>query len=363
MKATPSLLALALREPRSLAGWPMRDWELLIGQARRANLLSRLAVLLEEEGLLPGVAPAPRAHLEAARNLARAQEEAVRREVRFVCTALSRAGVEGILHKGAAYMYAALPAARGRLYSDVDLLVPRESLGAVEAALMLQGWTTTHHHPYDQRYYRRWMHELPPLQHATRLTVIDVHHAILPPTARAKPDSAKLWARSRPVPGVPPLRLLAPEDMVLHSATHLFFNEEFSHGLRDLTDIDSLLRPFALQPGFWNRLTARGVELDLSRPLYYALRYAKHLLATPIPASALEGQAGGRPPAVLRGVMDALFTRALAPDHPSTTDALTPLVRRALYLRAHWLRMPPLLLAYHLTHKALRAEEPQPAAR
>jgi hypothetical protein len=151
--------------------------------------------------------------------------------------------------------------------------------------------------------------------------------------------------------------------MVLHSATHLFFNEEFSHGLRDLTDIDSLLRRFALQPGFWNRLTARGAELDLSRPLYYALRYAKHLLATPIPASALDGKAGGRPPAVLRGVMDALFTRALAPDHASTTDALTPLARRALYLRAHWLRMPPLLLAYHLTHKALRSEEPQPAAR
>jgi hypothetical protein len=61
--------------------------------------------------------------------------------------------------------------------------------------------------------------------------------------------------------------------------------------------------------------------------------------------------------------MDALFLRVLQPDHPSTADSLTPLAHRALYLRAHWLRMPPLLLAYHLTHKALRPEEPQPAAR
>ena len=32
---------------------------------------------------------------------------------------------------------------------------------------------------------------------------------------------------------------------------------------------------------------------------------------------------------------------------------LTPLARRSLYIRAHWLRMPPLLLAYHLAHKAI----------
>jgi hypothetical protein len=207
------------------------------------------------------------------------------------------------------------------------------------------------------------MHELPPLQHATRLTVLDVHHAILPPTARLKPDSAKLWAASRPVPGVAPLRVLAPVDMVLHSATHLFFNEEFSHGLRDLTDMDSLLRHFGAQPGFWDRLTTRAGELDLARPLYYALRYAKQVLSTPVPPTTLDAAASGRPPAVLGRLMDRLFLRVLQPDHPSTADAITPFAQRALYVRAHWLRMPPLLLAYHLTHKALRPEEPQPAAR
>jgi hypothetical protein len=287
----------------------------------------------------------------------------VRREVRHICTALSRAGVEGILLKGAAYLFAGLPAARGRLFSDVDILVPRAALSRVEGALMLHGWATTHHHPYDQRYYRRWMHELPPLQHAARQTVLDVHHAILPPTARLKPDSAKLWAASRPLPEAPPLRLLAPADMVLHSATHLFFNEEFSHGLRDLTDIDSLLRHFGSQPGFWDHLTKRALDLDLARPLYYALRYAKEMLATPVPPTTFLAAAPGRPPTFLARLMDSLFLRVLQPDHPSTADAFTPLAQRALYVRAHWLRMPPLLLAYHLTVKALRPEEPQPAAR
>jgi len=106
------------------------------------------------------------------------------------------------------------------------------ALPEVEAALMLQGWATTHHNSYDQRYYRRWMHELPPLRHVTRATVLDVHHAILPETARLKPDSAKLLAASVPAQSDARFRVLAPADMVLHSATHLLHDEELRHGLR-----------------------------------------------------------------------------------------------------------------------------------
>jgi hypothetical protein len=356
-----SLLSVALREPQALPRWDIARWELLIRQARRANLVGRLAALLEDRGLLHEIHAAPRAHLEAARTVSLAQEEAVRREVMHICLALRRAGTEGILLKGAAYVFAALPAARGRQFSDIDILVPRAALGEVEAALMLKGWATTHHHPYDQRYYRQWIHELPPLQHATRLTVVDVHHAILPPTARLKPDSRKLWAASRPIAGTDPLRLLAPADMVLHSAAHLFCNEEFSNGLRDLADLDSLLRHFGQQPEFWEGLVGRAEELDLGRPLYYALRYLKRVLATSVPAQVLRRAEAACPPAPLQLLMDAFFLRVLQPDHPSTADALTRLAKRALYVRAHWLRMPPLLLAYHLTAKALRPDEPAPA--
>jgi hypothetical protein len=44
--------------------------------------------------------------------------------------------------------------------------------------------------------------------------------------------------------------------------------------------------------------------------------------------------------------MDGLFLGALESDRP--------LARRALYIRAHWLRMPPLMLARHLAIKAFR---------
>lgn len=354
-----SPLVHALREPRALAGWSLPQWELVLRQARSANLLARLAWLVEEHGLEEAVPAAPGAHLQAAHIVARAQEEAVRREVAHLCAALERTGAQIVLLKGAAYLFADLPAARGRLFSDVDILVPGADLAQVEAALMLHGWASTHHNEYDQRYYRKWMHELPPLRHVRRNTVVDVHHAILPRTARLKPDSGKLLAASRALAGWQRLRLLSPVDMVLHSATHLFLNEEFSNGLRDLSDLDSLLRHFGARADFWRHLVDRSVELDLARPLYYALRYSSRVLGTPVPSEALDaGHPAARP---VRALMDALFLRALQPDHPTAGDGLAPAALGALYVRAHWLRMPPLLLARHLTVKAFRrAEEPVP---
>jgi hypothetical protein len=298
--------------------------------------------------------PAPRAHLEAARLVADAQAQQVRREVLHIRDALSPTGVDVILLKGAAYLCAGLSAARGRTFSDIDILVPAEALARVETALVRRGWMTTHPDAYDQRYYRRWMHELPPMRHVRRQTTLDVHHAIVPSTARLKPDSAKLIRASVPLGGHAGVRTLAPLDMVLHSAAHLFLNEEFGNGLRDLSDMHSLLREFATQPEFWPRLADRAVELELERPLYYALRYASRILHAPLPGDRADIAALGRPPAALRTLMDALFMRVLRPHHRGTADALTPIARQSLYVRAHWLRMPPLLLAMHLTVKAFR---------
>ncbi len=350
-------LVLALRDPATLSTLALPAWEALIRDARRTNLLARVALDVEALGLLKRVPDAPRAHLDAARNLAQAQAAAVQREVAFVDRALAACGVPIVLLKGAAYLIAGASASRGRLFSDVDILVPRAAIADVESTLMRHGWAAIKTTAYDQRYYRRWMHELPPLRHHTRQTVLDVHHAILPITARLKPDSAKLLAASRAVPGEPRLRVLAPIDMVLHSAAHLFCNEDVGNSLRDLVDLDSLLREFAGEPGFWDALTARAVELDLARPLYYALRYAVRILDAPVPAAALQAAEVGRPPVLLRELMDALFLRTLRPGRDGASeDGLASMARGSLYLRAHWLRMPPLLLARHLITKAIRRE-------
>lgn len=352
--AFASPLLAALRTPEVAAAFAVADWEALIHQARRANLLARVALRLDECGLLACVPPRPRAHLDSAATLATAQADAVRREVEHIRQALERTGVDIVLLKGAAYLLAGLPAARGRIFSDIDVLVPFDRLDEVEVALRLRGWATTHHSAYDQRYYRQWMHELPPLRHIVRTTVVDVHHAILPRTARLKPSSAKLLAASRPLPAGDRLRALAPLDMVLHCASHLFHNEELSQGLRDLGDLDSLLRHFAPEPGFWEALPARAAELELARPLYYGIHHAARLYGTPVPASAAPEIAKGGPPGALGRLMGALYDRGLQP--AEDRDAMSSLARQALFIRAHWLRMPLPLLVRHLSAKALRTD-------
>lgn len=348
------LLRTALGTPEQLATCSPAQWDLLVRQARCADLLARVGAAAQDHGCTAVLAGPQAMHVESALRLVNRQQHELRREVSLIEAALASTGVPFVVLKGGAYVLAGLQAARGRLVSDVDILVPAAELSRVESALLMGGWVSTAKSAYDQRYYRTWMHELPPMQHMHRGTVIDVHHAILPTTARYHPSSAALLAAARPLHGGGLVRVLAPVDMVLHSATHLFHEGELELGLRGVVDLDRLLGEWGAEPGFWVALVARAQALELGRPLFYALRYTQRLLGTTVPESASAALAqvpGARPPAALLGWMDGLFLRALRPDHASTADRLTPVARWLLYLRGHWLRMPAGLLLRHLSRK------------
>jgi len=355
MSDSEKLLLNALVKPNTVLALSAVDWSLLIRLARKANLLASVARRLEAEGLLAQIPAAPLAHLDAAKRLAEKQLRGVYFEADRIQEALAKLDIPVVVLKGAAYVIADLPPARGRLFSDIDILVPKNKLDDVERSMMLHGWVSGQHDAYDQHYYRTWMHELPPLKHVTRQTVIDIHHAILPETARLHPDSKKLLADAVPVEGREAVFVLAPVDMVLHSATHLFHEGEFENGLRDLVDLDALLRHFSKTEGFWDALIERAAEMDLTRPLYYALRYSQQMLQTPVPDVTMKAAiATGKPSSPVARIMDALFARALVPNHPRCDDAFTPLARWMLYIRSHYLRMPFHLLLPHLLHKAIK---------
>lgn len=354
----------ALKHPERLPALDVPTWELLIRQARRADVLARVAARLQARGLLEAVPTAPRAHLQTALTLAQAQSGEVRREAALICAALGQLDIPLIFLKGAAYVLAGLPAAEGRLFSDTDILVPRQSIPAVEGHLMMHGWMGGHHDAYDQHYYRVWMHELPPMEHVQRHTVLDVHHNILPLTTRHPPDAALLLRDARRVESCPGASVLAPPDMVLHSMTHLFHNDDLSHGLRDLSDLDALLRHFCALPGFWNQLLARAEALGLQRSLHYGAWATQQFFDTPMPADFAACCRAMGPTWPLSAWMPALWRRGLRTPHASAALRGTGLAQLALTLRAHWLRMPPLMLARHLSVKAwkrLAPDKPAPA--
>jgi len=349
------LLADTLTDPKRSAEYSPARWSQLIKQARAADLLGQLRARLATANRLDAASPAARRHLDIAWELSLRHRAAVRWEAIHVRDALADLGVPVVLLKGSAYCIADSPAAIGRVFNDVDILVPRRALDAAEVRLIRAGWLPARVNDYDQRYYRNWMHELPPMEHKSRGTVLDVHHTIVPPTSGIVPDAASLIDHARPVadPELKGLSVLAPEDMVIHSACHLFLGE-FHKGLRDLFDLHVLFEDFGPRSGFWERLVSRSIEAGLARPVLDAMQQARRLFNTRIDVNAqalLEVRAGH--PA-LPGVREWLFDQVLRPDHPLCRSAATGTARWLAYARSHWLRMPLPLLVYHLGYKATK---------
>lgn len=353
--AEPSPLLALLREPQTAPRLTERQWDRVLHQGRVAVLLGQLGAQLVTAGVMDAVPSLVQAHVKAARLLADKIVRDLRFELAELDDVLAPAAVPVVLLKGAAYAAGGLPPAPGRIFGDLDILVPKAALGTIETLLRRSGWTTTPLDPRDQAYYRRWAHELPPLVHKERGTILDVHHDIAQSRSTASSERAALWHAAIPWRGC--LALPQPTDLVLHAAVHLIDDGEFDKGTRDLVDFWLLARHFAAESGFLAKLAARSRSLGLSRPLYYALRHAERLLGLDLPAGHL---AELRPSLRRDWLMDPLFGRALRPAHPTAADAFVSMARGLLYLRGHYLRMPLLPLAGHLLAKSLRSRSPSP---
>jgi hypothetical protein len=323
------LLARALTDPASVAALDSAGWQALLTMARAELLSATLAHRLD------GIAKpaAAQRFLDDAKASCEQGRLVALWEVEMARRVLGDLGVPVVLLKGSAFIAAGLAAGQGRFVGDLDILVPRTELDRVEVALLGAGWEWVKPDPYDDAYYRRWMHELPPLIHRERDRMIDVHHTILPLTARPKPDADALIADSVALSNG--LHVLNPNDMICHAAAHLFADGDLSGGMRNLWDINCLVDDFGAD-GLAERARRHGLASAVRR----AMRLAHALYNTPLP----EGWA--RPAAS----DDGLYLRRLTARDNWGRQA-RPITRFGFYARSHWLRMPPLMLARHLWTK------------
>ncbi|WP_417619775.1 nucleotidyltransferase family protein [Parasphingorhabdus sp.] len=329
------LLVDALRDPASVEVLDSGQWTELISIARAESLIGSLAHRVKDVRV-PDRARAVLQDAIEAHDLARRQ---ALWEADCARRALADYPRKIILMKGTAYVAANLDAGVGRSIGDLDIMVAREELPVVEAALRDAGWEWVKPDPYDDQYYRDHMHELPPLIHRERDRMIDVHHTILPLTAKPTPDAkAILHNAVRLDDG---LYVMAPADMVLHSVAHLFADGDLAGGLRNLWDINLLIREFSeADDAFWIELDTHAKTHGLNNELARAMRLAFRLYATPV-----DDYHSG--PASLA---DHLYVRRLLARDGYGRETRKA-VRFAFYVRSHWLRMPPLMLARHLWTK------------
>lgn len=341
-----ALLVKVIKDPTQLSALDPLAWSRLLDAAEHARLLGWLLNQAEARGV-PSQPPSWLAdRLVAATRSSSEYDRAVRWEVDRIDRALRPSGRRWLLLKGAAYLTAGLSPGRGRRVADIDILVAEPEIREVESELRAFGWVFPEMTAYDERFYREWMHELPPMVHPDRESIVDVHHAILPKTSRLQPSSARLLAQAVEVrPGI---RVLCPAHMVLHSAAHLFHDGEIAGAIRDLVDLDGLLRHFAKSSDFWPSLLTEARALGLTRPAYYAVHHTRRMLDTPVPPEVLREMHAWAPPAPVAWLMTAFIERAVqGQDRPSASVSAF-----ALYVRSHWLKMPPLLLTRHLFRKA-----------
>jgi len=351
------LLLDSLADPEGCAALGLDRWDLLVRTARSSKLLGTLAARIQAAGVLDRIAEPAARHLEAATNEAKYLRQMSLRQLALVGELLRPLNLRLVALKGSAYILAELRCAEGRMPRDIDLMVERHRLDDVERALLAAGWEFTKNDEYDQRYYREWSHELPPMRAAALPLELDLHHSILPPIGRLKPDAGRLVADSIEVPGSP-FRVLRPADQVLHAAVHLFQDSDCVGKLRDLVDIDGLIRHFSATGGerFWRELAESTAAHGLGRPLGYALAFGRAWLDTPVPHEGWREVQACRPPALTRSLMASLAARVLPPPHPDSEIGLADrAAASALGFRALWLRMPPWTLAYHGASKLLRS--------
>jgi hypothetical protein len=345
-----ALLARVLRDPATLDRLSPEAFARTIDVAHRARLLGWLVEQVRVGHVPPDSPDWLRDRLITADTLVRGYERSVRWEIDRLSRAFQGTGQLWILLKGAGYIAAGFPPGAGRRVADIDILVPRRDLDTVEAILQEHGWEFPEIDAYDNRYYREWMHELPPMIHRDRRSIVDVHHGILPQTSRLKPSSERLLEHATPIgDGV---RVLCPAHIVLHAAAHLFHDGEIAGAIRDLVDLDQLLRWFGRDDRFWERLVEETPAMDLARPLYYALRYTRRWFGTPLPDAVTVTMRTWAPPAPVRRLMDVLVDGAMM----GTTGRSASASVFALYVRSHWLKMPPFLVIRHLLRKSLRRD-------
>ncbi len=328
------MLVDVLRDPAGYAPSDGVQWTGLISIARAESLMGTLAYRLKNVDVPAQVKPVLKDSMESA-DLARRQAlwEAD-------CARRALAGYDGrvLLMKGTAYVAAGLDAGIGRSIGDLDIMVARDDLGQVEELLLDAGWEWVKPDPYDDQYYREYMHELPPLIHKERDRMIDVHHTTLPLTARPTPDaSAMLDDAVRMENG---LYVMSPTDMVCHCAAHLMADGDLAGGLRNLWDMHCLLTEFSGDNDcFWDELNKRAQLHQVEQALGRSVRHASRLYGTDIPSDWQK-----------TGILDgAIQRRLLARD--SYGRETRKLTREAFYIRSHLLRMPPLMLTKHLWTK------------
>ena len=313
-----------------------------------------LLTLAEAEDVLPAVAyaagtarwttvpAAARRHLADVLAASRARHLVMTSELARALRRFATDGIDVIALKGPVLAETVYPDPALRPFSDLDLLVRPEDRRRTDAALQALGYTPLadeHSWDFDIAFDGATVYESPG---GVR---IDLHWALLTEARYAwrQREAGSVWQRATPITLAGERALtLAPEDLVLHLATHFAVHHSLT-GLLRQWDLALVLAQASLD---WPRLLARAEAWRVRRAVFFALRGVAEAFASVVPPAVLDDWRPRGP----RAALLASLLRGAADDRRRRLEHVVTLllidrardvgvsVRGALWPSADWLR-------------------------
>jgi hypothetical protein len=340
-----------LINPDRLKEFSLDDFGTFIKQSYSTGLVARVFYILTTNNLCSHVPKNLQWHFNSAHKVFLAHKFDVQNEVARIVAALKYVKVEPVFLKGTAYILANDSCHQGRLLADIDIFIDKKDITSTEEILRWNGWVANKLDEHDEKYYRDWMHEIPPMVNSKTNMTIDVHHNLIPLVSRIKLDSAKL--KDRIESNKNDVKYLAPEDRVLHSAAHLLLDGEFEHGFRDIHDLYLLISEnLLINKDFLELLRERSEQLSFELVLYYCLMLQKRIFKLAIPDNYIISLAAKTKSPVITNIVLNMFVTVIHPDTALKNSGKQQFYSLILFIRSHWLKMPMHILIPHLLHKA-----------
>ena len=242
------------------------DWDALLALAEAEDVLPAVAYAARA-GRWDSVPAAARQRLTDGLAASRARHHEMTRELTRVLRHWAAEGIDVIPLKGPVLAEAVYPDAALRPFRDLDLLVRPEDRRRADVALRGLGYeplADEHSWDFDIAFDGAIVYE------SAAGVRIDLHWALLTEARYVwnQAEAAAVWKRAVPITLAGERALgLAPEDLVLHLATHFAVHHSLT-GLLRQWDLALVLAQTSVN---WPRLLARARAWRVRRALFFTL--------------------------------------------------------------------------------------------
>ena len=261
------------------------DWKRLMLIASGHYLAPALNIALKRRGLWEVPPGEIREILQVAELLNRERNAGCYRQLLAIIRRLNSAGIRPMLLKGAiSLLPVQFPRIEGRVISDLDVLVPEDSIEDARRAVMELGYA----HDWKINMERYEDHHLAPLFHPECEVPLELHRAVTDPRVKPILETKQMWRCARPVEfdGV---EALIPDNYsrLLHNVVHARLQDrylrDFKLSMRQLNDWVQL-RDYGEPEIDWRRMWENFNRHGEAAVLGAYFLAARRLFGQPLPA-------------------------------------------------------------------------------